>query len=99
MASGEVISSIFLARNELFGMEELAIATGPNFIDDSRFEIDKDSPWDMLSWSSLTEEGVESIVSATKSGVTASTSTIKLMHQYLQMQSLKERILMLLETC
>lgn len=77
MASGKVISSIFLPRYELFGMEELAITTSPDFVDDSGFEINKYSPWDMLSRSSLAKEGVESIVSSTKSGVTASSIQIQ----------------------
>jgi hypothetical protein len=42
VTSGEVVGSIFLTGDKLFGVEELSVGTSSYFIDDSRFEIKED---------------------------------------------------------
>ena len=44
VSSGIVVGSIFLASDQLFRMEELAIGSSSNLINHSGFKIDKDSP-------------------------------------------------------
>jgi len=60
-----VVGSIFLAGDELFGVEELAVGTGTDFINDGGFQIEEDSTGDVLASTSLGEEGVEGIISNT----------------------------------
>ena len=64
MASGEVVGGIFLTRDELLWMEELSVSTSSNFIDNGWLEIEEDSSWNVLTSTSLGEEGVESVVTA-----------------------------------
>ncbi|GER50684.1 60S ribosomal protein L13a [Striga asiatica] len=49
MASSEIIGGIFLSGYKLFRVEKLAITTRPDFINDSRFKINKYSPGYVLS--------------------------------------------------
>jgi len=65
MSSGEVVSSIFFTRNELFWVEELSVSTSSNFVNDGWFEIEEYTSWDMFSSTGFTEEGVESIITTT----------------------------------
>ena len=65
MSSGEVVGGIFLSRDELFWMEKLSVGSSSNFINDSGFEIEEDSSWDVLSSSGFGEEGVEGIITTT----------------------------------
>ena len=65
MSSGEVVSSIFFTGDELFWMEQLSVGSGSDFIDDCWFEIEEDGSWDMLTSTSLGEEGVESVITTT----------------------------------
>ena len=46
-------------------MEELSVGSGSDFIDNGWFEIKEDSSWDVLTSTSLGEEGVESVVTTT----------------------------------
>ena len=46
-------------------MEELSVSSGSDFIDNSWFEIEENGSWDVLTSTSLGEEGVESIITAT----------------------------------
>jgi hypothetical protein len=62
VTSGEVVGSIFLSGDELLWVEELSVGTGSDFIDNGWFEIKEDGSWDVLSGTSLGEEGVESII-------------------------------------
>ena len=73
VASGKVIGSIFFARNKLLRVEKLAVSASPNFIDNSGFQINKDSSRNMLSRTRFAEESVESIMCHTHRGVTAIT--------------------------
>ena len=67
VASGEVVGSIFLSRDELFGVEELSVGSGSDLIDDGGLEIEEDGSGDVLSGSGFGEEGVEGIITATDS--------------------------------
>ncbi len=65
VTTGEVIGGIFLTRDELFRVEQLAVSSSADLIDHSGFKIDKDATGDVLASTSLREEGVESIIGAT----------------------------------
>jgi len=65
VTSGEVVSSILFTRDELLWVEELSVGTGSDLIDDSWLEIEEDASWDVLSSTSLGEEGVEGIITTT----------------------------------
>jgi hypothetical protein len=67
MTSSEVVSSIFFTRNELFWVEELSVSTSSDFIDNSWFEIEEYTSWDVFTSTSFTEESVESIITTTDS--------------------------------
>lgn len=70
MAAGKVVGSIFLAADELLGVEELAVCSSPHFINDSRLKINKDCTRDVLPSSSFAEKGVEGIISTANCLVT-----------------------------
>ncbi|KAH0458806.1 hypothetical protein IEQ34_011620 [Dendrobium chrysotoxum] len=57
MATSKVVGCIFFAADELLRMEELAVASGPHLINNSWFQIYKNSSGNMFPCSSLTEEG------------------------------------------
>jgi hypothetical protein len=65
VTSGEVVGSIFFTGDELLWMEELSVGTGSDFIDNGWLEIEEDGSWDVLTSTSLGEEGVESVVTTT----------------------------------
>jgi len=65
MSSGEVVGGILFTRDKLLWMEELSVGTSSDLIDDGWFEIEEDASWDVLSSTSLTEEGVEGIITTT----------------------------------
>jgi len=65
MSSGEVVGSIFFTGDKLLWMEQLSVGSGSNFIDNGWLEIEEDSSWDVLTSTSLGEEGVESIITTT----------------------------------
>ena len=65
VTSGEVVGGIFLTRDELLWMEELSVGSSSDLIDNGWLEIEEDSSWDVLSSTSLGEEGVESVVTTT----------------------------------
>lgn len=70
MATSKIVCCVFLATNELFRVEELAVCPCPDFIDDCWLKIYKNSARYMLSSTSLTEEGVEGIITPTHCLVT-----------------------------
>jgi len=65
MSSGEVVGGVFLSGDELLWMEELSVSSGSNFIDNGWFKIKEDGSWNVLTSTSLGEEGVEGIVTTT----------------------------------
>jgi len=62
VTTGVVVGSIFLAGNQLLGVEELAVGTGADLINDGGLEVDEDGTGDVLASTSLREEGVEGII-------------------------------------
>jgi len=65
MSSGEVVGGIFFTGDELLWMEELSVGSGSDLIDNCWLEIEEDSSWDVLTSTSLGEEGVESVITTT----------------------------------
>jgi len=70
VTSSEIVSGIFLSGDELFWVEQLSVGSGSDFVNNSWFEIEENGSWDVLTSSSFTEEGVESIITSTNSLVT-----------------------------
>jgi len=65
VTTGVVIGGVFLSGDELFWMVQLSVGSSSDLIDDSWFQIDVDTSWDVLAGTSLREEGVEGVVSST----------------------------------
>ena len=65
VAAGEVVGRVLLAGDELLGVEQLAVGTGADLVDHSGLQIEEDSAGDVLASTSLAEEGVEGVVTAT----------------------------------
>merc|ERR1719471_39129 len=72
-----VIGGILLASDELLRMEELSVGSSPYLINNGWFEIDQDSTRNVFASSSLTEEGVEGVIS-TSDGLVRRHLTIRL---------------------
>jgi hypothetical protein len=49
MTTGIIIGGIFLSGDELFGVEQLAVGTGTDFVNDGRFQIKKDRTWNVFT--------------------------------------------------
>jgi len=56
VTAGIIVSGVFLSRNQLLGMEQLLVLAGSDFIDDGRFEVDKDSTRDPLARACFTKK-------------------------------------------
>jgi len=67
VTSGEVVGSIFLSADQLFGVEQLSVGAGPDFIDDGGFQIQEDTSGDVFTSTSFAEEGVEGIITTADS--------------------------------
>jgi len=65
VTTGEVVGGILLTGDELLWVEELSVGTSADLIDDGWLEIEEDASWDVLSSTSLGEEGVEGIITTT----------------------------------
>merc|ERR1719273_643208 len=65
VTTGEVVGGVFLSGDELLWVEELSVGSGSDLIDNGWLKIEENGSWDLLASTSLGEEGVESIVSAT----------------------------------
>uniref|UniRef100_A0A0A9D375 Tua6 n=1 Tax=Arundo donax TaxID=35708 RepID=A0A0A9D375_ARUDO len=72
MSTSEVVCGIFLVGDELLGMEELAVWPVLHLVNDSRLQVDKQGPWNVLPRTGFTEECVECIPRNPKRGITAS---------------------------
>ena len=70
MAASEVVGSIFLAADELLGVEELAVRAGADFVDHGGLQVQKHATRDVLAGSRFAEERVEGIISASHRLVT-----------------------------
>jgi hypothetical protein len=62
MTASIIICCIFLARNKLLGVEQLAVGAGADLINNSGLQVQEDGTGNVLASTSLREEGVESIV-------------------------------------
>ena len=65
VTTGVVVSGIFLSGNQLLGVEELTVGSGSDLIDDGGLQVDEDGTGNVLSGTSLREEGVERVVTTT----------------------------------
>jgi hypothetical protein len=65
VTTGEVVGGILLSGDELLWVEELAVGTSSDLIDDGGFQVKEDATGDVLASTSLGEEGVESIIATT----------------------------------
>jgi hypothetical protein len=65
VSSGEVVSSIFLTGDQLFGVEQLSVGTSSDFVNNGGFQIEEDWSGYVLAGTSFREEGVESIITTT----------------------------------
>merc|ERR1719389_1627568 len=65
VTSSEVVGGVLFTRDELLWVEELSVGTSSDLIDDGWLEIEEDASWDVLSGTSLREEGVEGIITTT----------------------------------
>jgi hypothetical protein len=65
VTTGVVVGGILFAGDELLGVEELAVGTGADLIDDGGLEINEDSAGDVLASAGLGEEGVEGVITIT----------------------------------
>jgi hypothetical protein len=70
MATSIVVGSIFLASDELFWVEQLTVGSSADLIDYSWLQIYEDSTWNVFASSSLAEESVEGVVTASNGLVT-----------------------------
>jgi hypothetical protein len=77
MTTSVVVGGIFLSSNQLFWVEKLTVCSSTNLINYSWLQINEDGSWNVLSSSSLAEEGVEGIIS-TSDGLVAWHLTIRL---------------------
>ena len=66
VTTGVVVSSIFLATNDLLRVVELGVGTAADFVTDGGLKIDEDGTGDMMSTLSLAEESVERVISDTE---------------------------------
>ena len=62
VSTGVVVRRVLFTRNELLGMEQLAICSVPHFVHHRRLQIDKDGTGDVLPASCLGEKRVERVV-------------------------------------
>jgi hypothetical protein len=77
VTTGIVVGSIFLAGDELFRVEELAVGTSSNFIDDSGFKINHNAARNVLASAGFREESVEGVI-ATSQGLVGRHLTVRL---------------------
>lgn len=64
MAAGEVVGGIFLAADELLGVEELAVRAGADLIDHGGLQLQHHAARNVLARPGLAEEGIEGVVPA-----------------------------------
>ena len=77
VSSSVVVGGILLSRDQLLRVEELSVGSSSDLINNGRFKIQEDGPGDVLSSSSLAEEGVEGVIS-TSNGLVRGHLTIGL---------------------
>ena len=65
VATGVVVGSILLTRDDLLRMVQLTISSSADFIAHSRLKIDKDTTRNVLTSTGLREESVEGVITTT----------------------------------
>jgi len=60
-----VVGGIFLASDQLLGVEQLTVGTSADFVNDSGLKVDEDGTGNVLASTRLREEGVERVVTTT----------------------------------
>jgi predicted TIM-barrel enzyme len=65
VATGVVVGSILLTRDDLLRMVQLTISSSADLITHSRLKVDKDATRNVLAGTSLREEGVEGVITTT----------------------------------
>merc|ERR1711893_264654 len=70
VTTGIVVGSILLTSDQLLRVEQLAVGASADLIHNSGLQIHKDSPGYMLASTSLTEEGVEGVITTSNGLVT-----------------------------
>ena len=65
VSPGKMSQEVYLlASDQLFRVEELAVGSHSDFINDSWLQVNKDSTGNMLASASLTKEGVERVIAS-----------------------------------
>merc|ERR1719219_1029767 len=64
MSTSVVVGSIFLSGDELFRVEELAVGSSSDFINDSGFQINKDCSGYVFAGSSFSKESSEGVITS-----------------------------------
>ena len=64
VTTGVVVGGIFLSGDQLLRVVELAVGTSANLVNDGWLKVNVDAARDVLSSTSLGEEGVESVVAS-----------------------------------
>jgi hypothetical protein len=64
VTTGVVVGGIFLARDQLFWVEQLSVGASSDLVNDSWLQVNKDATWDVLASTSLGEKGVERVVAS-----------------------------------
>jgi len=67
VTTGVVVGSILLAGHELLRVVELSVGTGADFVAHRGLQVNEDASGDVLSSTSLGEEGVERVIAAANS--------------------------------
>jgi len=62
VTTGVVVGGILLSGDQLLGVEQLTVGTGTDLIDDGGLQVEEDATGNVLTGTSLGEEGVESII-------------------------------------
>ena len=70
MTTSVVVGGVLLSTDDLFGMVQLTVGSRPHLVTHGGLEINVHGTRDVLSGASLTEKGVESIVSSSNGLVT-----------------------------
>ena len=77
ISSGEVVSGIFLSGDKLLGWEKLCGCSSADLIDNRGLKIEEDGSGNVITGTSLGDEGVESVVT-TSDGLIGRHLTVRL---------------------
>jgi hypothetical protein len=65
VTTGVVVGGVFLTSDQLFGVEQLTVGTGTDFVNDGRLQVKEHSARDVFASTSFGEKGVEGIIATT----------------------------------